>query len=192
MSASSDAAAVSVLFARALERAGIDYAVGGSVASSAYGEPRATRDLDFAVRLTLAKVPALLAALGLEFAVDEPALREAIRTGGAVNLFYLPFFTKIDLFVRGDDEYDRVEFSRLREIQPVVGESIKASSAEDNLLWKLRWFRSGGEVSDQQWRDVLGLLRVSGASLDLLYLRRWAAYHGVSDLLDRALSQQRM
>jgi hypothetical protein len=185
-----DAAEVGVAFARALEHAGIDYAVGGSVASSAYGEPRATRDLDFALRLPSAKVPALLEALGSDFIIDEAALHEAIRLRGTVNLFYLPSFTKIDLFLRGDDEYDRMEFSRLRRIEPVAGEPVMASSAEDNLLWKLRWYRDGSEVSDQQWRDVLGLLRVSGGALDLGYLRQWAAFHGVSDLLERAMRQQ--
>jgi hypothetical protein len=64
-----------------------------------------------------------------------------------------------------------------------------ASSAEDNLLWKLRWYRKGGEVSDQQWRDVLGLIRISGDKMDPAYLRLWAAHHGVDDLLDRAMNQ---
>jgi hypothetical protein len=184
-----DATEVAVRFARALEHAGIEYAVGGSVASSAYGEPRATRDLDFAVRLTPRLLPALLEALGPDFAVDLDLLREGIRTGRSVNLFYLPFFTKIDLFVRGNDEYDRAEFSRRNEIEIVPGERILMSSAEDNLLWKLRWYRKGGEVSDQQWRDVLGLLRVSGETMNLAYLRKWATEHGCIDLLERAIRQ---
>jgi hypothetical protein len=172
-----------------MERAGVEYAVGGSVASSAYGEPRATRDLDFAVRLTPRLVPSLLESLGPDFVVDTELLLEGIRTGRSVNIFFLPFFTKIDLFVRGDDEYDRAEFSRRNEIEVVPGERILASSPEDNLLWKLRWYRRGGEVSDQQWRDVLGLLRVSGETIDLAYLRSWAMHHSVDDLLERAMSQ---
>jgi hypothetical protein len=47
-----DPTTVAVRVARALENAGVEYAVGGSVASSAYGEPRATLDLDVAIRLT--------------------------------------------------------------------------------------------------------------------------------------------
>jgi hypothetical protein len=187
-----DATETIVRVARALERAGVEYAVGGSVASSAHGEPRATLDLDFAVRLTPGLVPALIEALGADFAVDEDMLREAIRTAQQVNIFYLPHFSKIDLFVRGDDEYDRAEFSRRVEIEPVAGQRILASSAEDNLLWKLRWYRKGGEGSDQQWRDVLGLLRVSGEKMDIGYLREWAARHGVDDLLERAMSQRTM
>ena len=187
-----DPADVAVRVARAFERAGVEYAVGGSVAASAYGEPRATRDLDFAVRLSASQVSTLVQELGSEFDIDPDALNDAIRTGRPVNIFYLPVFTKIDLFVRGYDPYDEAEFSRRRAIEPVSGEQIQASSPEDNLLWKLRWFRKGGEVSDQQWRDVLGLIRVSGDTMDVGYVRTWARAHAVEDLLERALSQRSM
>jgi hypothetical protein len=182
---------VAVRVARALERAGIEYMVGGSLASSAHGEPRATRDVDFAIRLTESAIDALVEALGPDFAVDEEMIRDAVRTGRSANLFFLPVFTKVDLFVRGTGEYDLAEFSRKSEIEPAPGERVQASSPEDSVLWKLRWFRLGGEVSDQQWRDVLGLLRVSGATMDHGYLRRWAVTHGVGDLLDRAVTQAR-
>jgi hypothetical protein len=159
------------------------------VASSFHGEPRATRDIDIAVRLTPDKLPALVAALGPDFAVDQEMVLEAIRTGRSANIFYLPLVVKVDLFMRGHSEYDRSEFSRRTVVQPLEGEAVNASSAEDNLLWKLRWFQQGGEVSDQQWRDILGILRIGEAGLDLAYLREWSSRHGVTDLLERALAQ---
>lgn len=180
---------VVIRVARALERAGVEYMVGGSVASSAHGEPRSTRDVDFAVRMTETDVPRFVEALGPDFAVDEVALCNAARMGQSVNIFFLPSFLKIDLFIRGRDEYDRSEFSRKVEIEFASGVRLSASSPEDILLWKLRWYRMGGEVSDQQWRDVLGLLRVSGSVMEMDYVRAWAVRHGVDDLLDRALIQ---
>ncbi len=180
---------VVIRVADALKRAGVEYMVGGSMASSAHGEPRSTRDVDFAVRMTEADVPRFVEALGPDFAVDEVALCNAIRMGRSVNIFFLPSFMKIDLFIRGRDEYDRSEFSRKAEIEFASGVCLSTSSPEDILLWKLRWYRMGGEVSDQQWRDVLGLLRVSRPIMEMDYVRAWAVRHGVDDLLDRALIQ---
>ena len=66
---------------------------------------------------------------------------------------------------------------------------LYAASAEDNLLRKLLWFRDCGGVSDRQWRDVLGILRVSGPGLDRSYLQQWAGRLGAGDLLDQAFAQ---
>ena len=71
---------VALVVAAALEAIGAEYALGGSAASSLQGEPRASNDIDFAVRLEERHVAALAARLGTEFAVDEPALHDAIRT----------------------------------------------------------------------------------------------------------------
>lgn len=64
---------------------------------------------------------------------------------------------------------------------------ISIVSAEDVILNKLEWYRMGGEVSDRQWGDVLGVLKVQGTNIDLPYLRRWAAALNVADLLEQAL-----
>lgn len=63
------------------------------------------------------------------------------------------------------------------------------ASAEDVLLAKLEWYRRGGQVSEHQWTDVIGILRVGGAALDHPYLQRWAAELGVGDLLERAVAE---
>lgn len=191
MSEADEVTAVVVRIARALERAGVEYMVGGSVATSVYGEPRATQDIDIAVKLEGEALPKLVAELGPDFAVDEEMLSDAIRRRRSANIFYLPFFMKIDLFIRGVSDYDEEEFSRKAVVEPSPGVRLFASSPEDNLLWKLRWFRMGGEVSEQQWRDILGLLRLGGESMDVQYLERWATTHLVADLLERARAQVR-
>lgn len=183
-----EATEIALLVAQALERAGIEYALGGSVATSLQGEPRSTNDVDFAVRLTGEKIDSLVKELGPDFEVDVEALRDAIRRGRSANVFHLPTVTKVDLFVRGRDSFDESEFSRKVRMALPGGEAFVATS-EDNLLRKLKWFRLGGEVSDRQWRDILGVLRISGATLDRQYLGTWAERLGVSDLLERAITQ---
>jgi hypothetical protein len=181
---------VALRVARALAAAQVPYVLGGSVATSLQGEPRATRDIDFAVHLIEAQVPTLVAALGTDFDADEEALREAARLRRSTNIFYLPAVTKVDLFVRGNEGFDRSEMERRVYYQPIAGEaSIAVATPEDNLLRKLAWFRSGGEISDQQWRDILGLLRSGRSTLDRSYLASWAPVLGVSDLLERAFAQ---
>ena len=59
-------------------------------------------------------------------------------------------------------------------------------SAEDTVLRKLQWYRTGGEVSDRQWRDVLGVMVANRGGLDQRYLDTWAKRLQVEDLLRRA------
>ena len=64
---------------------------------------------------------------------------------------------------------------------------LPVASAEDILLSKLAWYRAGGEVSERRWNDVLGIAAVQGERLDTVYLRKWAQYLKVADLLELAL-----
>jgi hypothetical protein len=59
-------------------------------------------------------------------------------------------------------------------------------SPEDIILLKLEWFRIGGEMSERQWNDVLGVFEIQGSRLDQTYLDHWAPVIGVADLLARA------
>jgi hypothetical protein len=180
-----DALDVALLVAAAVERVGGEYFVGGSVASSLQGEPRATNDIDFVVSMT--RVRAFAEALGSDFEVDQIMLRDALATGGSANIFYMPFVTKIDIFGVGDAPYDGVEFARRRQVQiRASGEQLWIKTPEDTILRKLLWYREGGEVSEKQWRDIVGVLRVGGPDLDAAYLDDWATRLGTFALLARA------
>jgi hypothetical protein len=180
---------VALRVAAALEELGVDYTLGGSLASSLHGEPRSTNDVDFAVRLEPHQIPRLIECLGQEFMFDEESLRAAVRDGRSSQLYFLPLALKIDFFVRGAAAFDRSEFARRVRVR--VGErgALYAASLEDSLLRKLVWFRLGGGVSDRQWRDVLGLVRAAATDLDRAYLEHWASELGVRDLLAQALEQ---
>lgn len=178
---------IALKVARALTSVGADYFLGGSLASSLQGEPRATNDIDFVIALPLGKVDALAAALGGDFEVDTDTLRDAIRRASCANAFYLPVVTKIDFFGRGYEPFDESEFSRRRmAIVTAGGESLVVKSPEDTVLRKLLWFREGGEVSEKQWRDIVSVLQISGDKMDQTYLTGWSARLRVNDLLERA------
>jgi hypothetical protein len=58
----------------------------------------------------------------------------------------------------------------------------------EDVVPGLEWFRRGGEVSERQWADVLGVFRASGA-LDRRYMEEGARELGVSDLLTQTLAE---
>lgn len=183
---------VALQCAEAFEQVQASYFLGGSLASSLQGEPRATNDIDFVVDLQPSQVEPLKEALGGDFEVDTEALREAVMRRTSWNIFHLPTVTKVDLFPLRPGAFDRSEFSRRRRVVLAAGgKGLYIKSPEDSVLRKLLWFREGGEVSSTQWRDVVQILRLAAGTLDETYLREWAGQLGVQELLIRAMTEAR-
>lgn len=190
---SADAIGVALDVAKAIESVGGEYFVGGSVASSLQGEPRATNDIDIVLTLPLGRISAFAAALGERYEVDLDMLRDALLHGGSCNVFFLPTVMKVDLFAVGPSAYDEVEFARRqRVLVRESGETLFVKSPEDTVLRKLLWYREGGGVSEKQWRDVVEVLRVSGDQMDFAYVHSWAARLGLEPLLERARNDARI
>lgn len=171
---------------------GVEYHLGGSFASSVHGVPRLTRDADIVADLSLQQVSSLAAALADEFYADEDAMREAVRKRRTFNLIHLESGFKVDVFLPGNHPFDAAELARSRPVRMEQGlpHVVMVKSPEDTVLRKLCWYRDGGEVSERQWTDVLGVLKAQGGAIDLEYLTRWAEELGVSDLLQRALGDR--
>jgi hypothetical protein len=173
----------------ALEREGIRYAVGGSWASTAFGEPRFTNDVDIVADMTESNLEGFLHNLPDTFYVDAEEALYAVRRGRHFNVIHTPTILKFDLFPAaafplGSEELDRAVSL---ENTGLSKGPVRFVTPEDILLAKLFWFRAGGEISEVQWRDIRGILRGSGATLDRGYLERSAEKLGVTELLVRAL-----
>ncbi|MBI3933021.1 MAG: hypothetical protein HY317_06370 [Acidobacteria bacterium] len=176
----------------ALQALGVGYYVGGSVASSAHGAARATLDVDLVADLQENHVHPLAERLAAGYYLDEGRMSDAVVRRRSFNLIHLETMLKVDVFVSKQRPFDREALARARPETLGEGPSARAvriASAEDTLLAKLEWYRAGGEASERQWSDVIGVLRAVGGTLDVPYLRRWAASLAVHDLLDRALVQ---
>jgi hypothetical protein len=174
--------------AAAFRPLGVRFALGGSWASSLHGNPRDTRDADITAEPFPGREAEFAAPFGPDYYVSLDAIRDAIRRRSSFNVIHLPSGFKVDVFIRKDTAFGRSVLARRQPgvIPSTPPEPIDVVSPEDIILHKLEWFRMGGETSDRQWGDVLGVLRVQAGRLDDAYLDRWAADLGVADLLAKA------
>lgn len=181
---------VTTLLAKAFDSIGVNYLVGGSLASSIHGIPRATQDVDVVADLKLNQVKELVKQLEKDFYIDEDMIKDAIRRRKSFNIIYLATMFKIDVFIHQPNERGQEEMSR-RETYTIPGteQALQIASAEDMVLEKLRWYELGNRISDRQWKDIQGILEVKKDQLDLDYLRNNARALNLSELLDQSLEE---
>lgn len=121
-------------------------------------------------------------------------MREAIQRRSCFNLIYLATMFKVDIFVTKDRPYNRTAFQKIQTkvFDEETGRQFYVASPEDTILSKLEWYRLGDEISDKQWNDILGVMKVQKESLDCAYLEKWAAELGVADLLIKAYNEAKI
>lgn len=171
-----------------LNTLGVEYVIGGSMASAYYGISRSTLDVDFVADIKPEHVPMLVEILGHDFYLDEQMIRGAIEQKSSFNLIHLPTMFKVDVFIPGTRAFDRLQLQRRvsAAIGPEDNRRLYLLTAEDVVLAKLDWFDRGGRLSERQWHDILGVLLSQKGRLDLQYLRENAAKLSLEDVLTKA------
>ena len=173
---------------QAFEKLSIAYYIGGSIASSLYGMARATLDVDIVADLKVDHIAPLKQFLEHQYYIDEDMIAEAIRTNSSFNLIHLETMIKIDVFMHKDQPYPLEALQRIRKdtLEETANIEFYFSSPEDIIISKLQWYKLGGLVSERQWLDVSGVIKVQGDSLDKKYLKGWSRKLGLSSLLKEA------
>ena len=155
----------------ALERSGIPYMLTGSVASSMWGIPRSTNNIDIVVapsRSQLLELLQLFQRVGLN--VDADFALSALRKKSQFNVIDFQNGWKVDFIIQKDREFSVEEFGR-RQNYETADMSVTIASPEDVLIAKLEWAKIG--ESEQQLIDAAGILKIQGERLDLAYIERW-------------------
>lgn len=175
-----------------LKEAKVEFVIGGSLASSVWGQERTTRHADVAVLLDEGQLNILEALVKLPYIMDTDSIRASLSplqefvSGQILNSEMLD---KIDLFLLRDDDYTKAQMRNRRYIEVVPGKSLPFYSPEDTIIVKLRWFVLGNRVSDRQWNDTVQVLELQKGELNEDYLDEWAIHFGVMDLLQEARRQ---
>ena len=183
--------AVTLLVIEALEKLGVPYFIGGSMASALHGTAHSTLDTDLVVDLQPEQVKTLATFLADDFYIDADMILDAIQHRSSFNIIHRVTMFKVDIFILKQRPFDQTQFLR-RQAQVIPSDperKVYVTTAEDIILAKLEWYRLGGEASDRQWRDILGVLKVQAGRLDMDYLHRWAAELAVGDLLQCAIKE---
>ena len=174
-----------------LEKLSVPYLIGGSLASTLYGMVRTTQDSDIITEMGPEHIQPFVAALENEFFIDKEMIAESIQHNSSFNIIHRETMFKVDVFIPHPRPFHQSQLARAQRQTFNLESEISANfaSPEDTILSKLEWYRMGGEVSDRQWRDILGVLKTRSGELDINYLRKWANELKVSDLLERALTE---
>jgi len=166
---------------------GIRYYLSGSIACSVYGLPRGAQDIDFLADIQLEHVCPLIDHLQAAYTINEQALRDAIAQRSVFSLLHLSSLVKVDVMLPRGTAFDSLVSQRTQQLSLIEGyQPIWIVSPEDVVLLRLEWYRDGEAIADDQWNDILGVLKVQAPTLDLTYLRQVAQTLNISGLLEQA------
>lgn len=172
-----------LVFTEPLEELGMDYVVTGSVASSSYGEPRFTHDIDLVLSVPTEAVGNLTAAFPIDEFDCPPA--DSLQTeierneGGHFNLVHHESGFKADVYIAGNEELTAWAMANSRPIEIQPGRMLRLAPPEFVILGKLQFYTEGG--GDRHVRDIRTMLELDEGAIDRSFIERWARKLGVEE-----------
>lgn len=171
-----------LVFIRNLNALGLPYVTTGSIASSIYGEPRLTHDIDLVLELDADSVERFCRAFPIEEFYCPPI--DAIQNErnrsrrGHIKLIHHETGYKADVYFVGDDPLHRWALQHRRTVQ-VGAVPVSVAPPEYVIIRKLEYCKESG--SEKRIRDILGILALT-ASIDHSWIQSTAEGMGLSHL----------
>ncbi|PNW51296.1 UNVERIFIED_CONTAM: hypothetical protein BEN50_10830 [Euhalothece sp. KZN 001] len=185
---------LAALVGQIFDRLEIPYFVSGGLASSILGETRTTIDADIAILMSDKRlIPQLIEIMQTDFYISEIAVEDALNNrASSFNIIHLQSALKADIYpIRDNDLFRQSAIARRQKINLVDSPelSFNICTAEDIVLQKLIWYQTTGQISQKQWRDILGVLKLQGERLDFQYMRYWSEALRIVQLLENACDE---
>jgi hypothetical protein len=171
------------LILEALKASKVDYMIGGAIAEWAWGEPRATQDLDVVINLPIKSIGKFSKELEKrDMLVPVDVILDTITEGRAdipLNAIHLHSGLKADLYLmREGDALRQNSFQRriLIDYGPPIGK-VYVHSPEDLILYKLIYLGISGQPKHA--RDIMAILKANRDKIDFEYIEEWVAQLGL-------------
>lgn len=159
----------------------------GSVASSIYGFPRSVHDLDIVADFSTDHSEFLLEQLAHNYVFDPDVVSVALQQQTSFSMLHLSQLININVFLPST-VFDNMLVERRQAQELIEGRApLFVASAEDVTLLTLLQYHAQGATADDQWNDILGILKVQAPTVDCGYLERQATALGIEALLSQAL-----
>ena len=171
-----------------LRRIDVPYQITGPLAVSAFGVARSTSGVDIEVDLKPARVGALIRLLKPAFHIVGPDIEEAARNGESFRVIHIKSMVPFDVSFLKNRRFDKSAFRR-RLSKTVTKRPVRKAyfaSPEVSVLNLLESYRLGGKVSEREWKDAVGVIKIQGKELDKRYLKHWAKDLKLFQLLQKA------
>ena len=115
-----------------------------------------------------------------EFYVSDEAVQRAITKKGIFNIIHPASGLKVDVIIPADTMFNRSRFARIKKVRPEPDFEACFTSAEDVIVQKMEFFREGG--SEKHLRDIAGIVKITGDTLDRDYIENWADNMGLETI----------